>query len=113
MTSFSQFVASQPESFGWWAQQWHDFWRGSIGEWIITRGLRIVMLVIAAMLGAGWLEGAHPGLAARAGDGALFERRLLGRDGLARAFRALGGGSRNMLLAAAGHQKMKGERLGP
>ena len=31
-------------------QRWHDFWRGEIGEWIITRGLRIVMLVIAAVL---------------------------------------------------------------
>ena len=31
-------------------QRWHDFWRGDIGEWIITRGLRIVMLLIAAML---------------------------------------------------------------
>jgi moderate conductance mechanosensitive channel len=32
------------------AQRWHDFWRGEIGEWIITRGLRIVMLLIAAVL---------------------------------------------------------------
>ena len=32
------------------ADRWHDFWRGEIGEWIITRGLRIVMLVIAAIL---------------------------------------------------------------
>jgi small-conductance mechanosensitive channel len=31
-------------------QRWHDFWRGNIGEWIITRGLRIVMLLIAAVL---------------------------------------------------------------
>jgi small-conductance mechanosensitive channel len=31
-------------------QRWHDFWRGDIGEWIITRGLRIVMLLIAAIL---------------------------------------------------------------
>ena len=31
-------------------QRWHDFWRGEFGEWLITRGLRIVMLVIAAML---------------------------------------------------------------
>ncbi|MUL63808.1 mechanosensitive ion channel protein MscS [Mycobacterium sp. CBMA 234] len=50
MTNFLAIAAGQPQSFGWWAQQWHDFWRGSIGEWIITRGLRIVMLVIAAML---------------------------------------------------------------
>jgi moderate conductance mechanosensitive channel len=32
------------------AQRWHDFWRGEIGAWIITRGLRIVMLFIAAVL---------------------------------------------------------------
>jgi len=31
-------------------QRWNDFWRGDIGEWIITRGLRIVMLLIAAVL---------------------------------------------------------------
>jgi moderate conductance mechanosensitive channel len=33
-------------------QRWHDFWRGEIGDWIITRGLRIVMLLIAAVLAA-------------------------------------------------------------
>jgi moderate conductance mechanosensitive channel len=33
-------------------QRWHDFWRGDIGEWIITRGLRVVMLLIAAVLAA-------------------------------------------------------------
>ena len=31
-------------------QRWHDFWRGEIGEWIITRGLHIVMLLIGAVL---------------------------------------------------------------
>jgi moderate conductance mechanosensitive channel len=31
-------------------QRWHEFWRGEIGEWVITRGLRIVMLMIAAVL---------------------------------------------------------------
>ncbi len=31
-------------------QHWHDFWRGQIGEWIITRGLRIVMVLLAAVL---------------------------------------------------------------
>jgi small-conductance mechanosensitive channel len=31
-------------------QRWHDFWRGEIGEWIIIRGLHIVMLLIAALL---------------------------------------------------------------
>ena len=29
---------------------WHDFWRGEVGQWIITRGLRIVMVLIAAVL---------------------------------------------------------------
>lgn len=33
-------------------QRWHDFWRGELGEWIITRGLRIVMVLIAAVLAA-------------------------------------------------------------
>ncbi|MBV8789912.1 MAG: mechanosensitive ion channel family protein [Mycobacterium sp.] len=31
-------------------QRWHDFWRGEIGEWVLTRGLRVVMLLIAAVL---------------------------------------------------------------
>jgi moderate conductance mechanosensitive channel len=31
-------------------QRWHDFWRGEIGEWVITRGLHIVMLLIGAVL---------------------------------------------------------------
>ncbi|PQM46921.1 putative MscS family protein YkuT [Mycobacterium talmoniae] len=32
------------------AQRWHDFWRGDIGEWIIAKGLRIVLLLIGAVL---------------------------------------------------------------
>jgi len=32
------------------AQRWHSFWRGAIGDWILTRGLHIVMLLIAAVL---------------------------------------------------------------
>ncbi|OJZ75276.1 mechanosensitive ion channel protein MscS [Mycobacterium paraffinicum] len=31
---------------------WHEFWRGQIGQWIITRGLRIVMVLIIAVLAA-------------------------------------------------------------
>jgi moderate conductance mechanosensitive channel len=31
---------------------WHGFWRGAAGQWIITRGLRIVMVLIAAVLAA-------------------------------------------------------------
>ncbi|MGF2952035.1 mechanosensitive ion channel family protein [Mycobacterium sp. THU-M116] len=33
-------------------QRWHDFWRDEFGQWIITRGLRIVMVLIAAVLAA-------------------------------------------------------------
>jgi len=32
------------------ADQWHNFWRGQVGEWIITRGLRITMWAITAVL---------------------------------------------------------------
>lgn len=31
-------------------QRWHDWWRGEIGEWVITKGLRIVLLLIGAAL---------------------------------------------------------------
>jgi moderate conductance mechanosensitive channel len=33
-----------------WAQKWHSFWLGEVGGWIVTRGLRIVMMVLAAVL---------------------------------------------------------------
>ncbi len=33
-----------------WAQEWHNFWHGSIGEWVRGKGLRIVMLILSAML---------------------------------------------------------------
>jgi len=32
------------------AQRWHDFWHGEVGQWIIGRGLRVIMLVIVAIL---------------------------------------------------------------
>ena len=32
------------------AQRWHDFWHGEIGQWNISRGLRVIMLVIVAIL---------------------------------------------------------------
>ncbi|BBY28865.1 mechanosensitive ion channel family protein [Mycolicibacterium sediminis] len=38
------------------AQRWHDFWRSGIGEWIITRGLKIAMLVIFAVLAARFIS---------------------------------------------------------
>jgi small conductance mechanosensitive channel len=37
-------------------QRWHDFWRGGIGEWILTRGLKIVLLIIFAMLAARFIS---------------------------------------------------------
>lgn len=33
-----------------WNQQWHSFWAGTMGEWILTRGLKLVMLVLGAIL---------------------------------------------------------------
>jgi small conductance mechanosensitive channel len=32
------------------AERWHDFWHGNIGEWILTRGLSITLLLIGAVL---------------------------------------------------------------
>lgn len=42
------------------ADRWHDFWHGQVGEWILTRGLRIALLLIGGLLGArfiNWLAG--------------------------------------------------------
>ncbi len=38
------------------AGRWHDFWHGDIGEWILTRGLRIALLVIGALLAARFIN---------------------------------------------------------
>ncbi|MFV0494881.1 mechanosensitive ion channel family protein [Mycobacterium sp.] len=35
-----------------WPQLWHDFWAGQLGEWILTRGLRIALVLIGAVLAA-------------------------------------------------------------
>lgn len=32
------------------SDQWHGFWHGDIGAWLMTRGLRIALLVIGALL---------------------------------------------------------------
>ncbi len=37
-------------------QRWDDFWRGGIGEWIITRGLKIALLLIFAVLAARFIS---------------------------------------------------------
>jgi small-conductance mechanosensitive channel len=33
-----------------WDARWHDFWRGEIGHWIVTKGLSIVLLVAFAVV---------------------------------------------------------------
>ncbi len=38
------------------AQRWHDFWRGGIGEWLLTKGLKIALLVIFAVLAARFIN---------------------------------------------------------
>ncbi len=38
------------------ADRWHDFWHGEIGEWILTRGLRIGLLLIGGLLAARFIS---------------------------------------------------------
>jgi small conductance mechanosensitive channel len=38
------------------SQRWHDFWRGGIGEWLLTKGLKIVLLIIFAVLAARFIN---------------------------------------------------------
>ncbi|MFV1365691.1 mechanosensitive ion channel family protein [Mycolicibacterium elephantis] len=37
-------------------QGWHDFWHGAVGDWILTKGLRITLLVIGAVLAARFIN---------------------------------------------------------
>jgi small conductance mechanosensitive channel len=39
-----------------WSGRWHGFWTGNIGEWILTRGLRIALLIIGALLAARFIN---------------------------------------------------------
>jgi len=39
-----------------WAATWHGFWRGGVGEWILTRGLKIALLIIFAILAARFIN---------------------------------------------------------
>jgi small-conductance mechanosensitive channel len=39
-----------------WDQKWHGFWAGGIGSWIVTRGLKIVLLIIFASLAARFIN---------------------------------------------------------
>jgi small conductance mechanosensitive channel len=38
------------------AEVWHDFWHGEVGEWILSRGLSIVLLLIGAVLAARFIS---------------------------------------------------------
>ena len=38
------------------ADRWHGFWHGTIGEWILTRGLRITLLVLGGLLAARFIN---------------------------------------------------------
>lgn len=38
------------------AQRWHDFWHGEIGNWILSRGLKIGLLVIGGVLAARFIN---------------------------------------------------------
>ncbi|MGV9803271.1 mechanosensitive ion channel family protein [Mycobacterium sp. NPDC003449] len=38
------------------AQRWHDFWHGEIGIWILTKGLRIALLLIGGLLAARFIN---------------------------------------------------------
>src|ERR1700757_3120472 len=62
------------------AEQWHSFWRGQIGEWIITRGLRIAMWLLASLLLARFINWAAQRITRRL-DAGFRERDALGRSG--------------------------------
>ncbi len=51
------------------ADQWHVFWRGQIGEWVITRGLRIAMWLIASLLIARFINWAAQRITRRLDEG--------------------------------------------
>ncbi|BBX35741.1 mechanosensitive ion channel family protein [Mycolicibacterium mageritense] len=38
------------------AQRWHDFWHGEIGVWILSKGLRIALLLIGGLLAARFIS---------------------------------------------------------
>ncbi|KAA0110656.1 mechanosensitive ion channel family protein [Mycolicibacterium sp. P1-5] len=42
------------------ANQFHDFWNGNLGEWLRSKGLHIVLVIIAALIGTriiNWVAG--------------------------------------------------------
>ncbi|MEO8813870.1 MAG: mechanosensitive ion channel domain-containing protein [Mycobacterium sp.] len=45
--------------------RWHDLWTGEIGDWVISKGLRIVLLLIGAMLASRFITWAARRVARR------------------------------------------------
>lgn len=45
----SEMVNSSAVAF-WPAEGWQSFWQGPVGDWILTKGLRITLLVLGALL---------------------------------------------------------------
>ncbi|BBY98216.1 mechanosensitive ion channel family protein [Mycolicibacterium fallax] len=58
-------LLSAPQAGFDWAQRWHEFWLGQVGEWILTRGLRLTMLVLGAILAARLINWAAQKIARR------------------------------------------------
>ncbi len=50
MTTTSDYLAIR------FADRWHGFWHGDIGVWIMTRGLRIALLIVGALLAARFIS---------------------------------------------------------
>jgi small conductance mechanosensitive channel len=50
------------------AGRWHDFWHGEIGNWILTRGLHIALLLIGGMLAARFITWAAGRISRRIDD---------------------------------------------
>ena len=50
MTTTSNYLAAG------FAQRWSDFWHGEYGVWIVTRGVRIALLIIGALLAARFIS---------------------------------------------------------
>ena len=52
-----------------WDARWHDFWHGEIGQWIITKGLSIILLVAFAVVATRFINWAANRISARLQEG--------------------------------------------
>ena len=48
-----------------WDARWHDLWHGEIGQWIITKGLSIILLVAFAVVATRFINWAANRISAR------------------------------------------------